>query len=112
MGQLPTQTYHNIGRKKVDSDVLRQKLKLKQFEVKRNVFGKYPHVGKFFADRGIDPGKIREHSAKLIGTGAIVGSLLFLPPVSVKFLPRPPELLINLKIKLTNPRAVLARKKF
>ena len=111
MGQLPTQTYHNIGRKKVDSDVLRQKLKLKQFEVKRNVFGKYPHVGKFFADRGIDPGKIREHSAKLIGTGAIVGSLLFLPPVSVKFLPSPPELLDKFKNKIDESEGSVSKKK-
>ncbi|MCX6703853.1 MAG: hypothetical protein NTZ07_00195 [Candidatus Woesebacteria bacterium] len=70
-----------------DSEFLRNKLKLKSLEAKRSLFEKYPHVGKFFADNGIDLGKIREHSAKIITTGALTGTLLFAPPTLVKNVP-------------------------
>jgi hypothetical protein len=70
-----------------DSEFLRNKLKLKSLEAKRSLFEKYPHVGKFFADNGIDLGKIREHSAKIITTGALTGTLLFAPPALVKNVP-------------------------
>jgi len=63
-----------------DSEFLRNKLKLKSLEARRSLFEKYPHVEKFFAEKGLDLGKIREHSAKIITTGALTGTLLFTPP--------------------------------
>lgn len=70
-----------------DSEFLRNKLKLKSLEARRSLFEKYPHVEKFLADKGLDLAKIREHSAKIIATGALTGTLLFAPPTVVKNAP-------------------------
>ncbi len=70
-----------------DTEFLRNKLKLKSLETKRSLFEKYPHVEKFFADKGLDLSKIREHSAKIITTGAITSTLLFTPPMVAKNVP-------------------------
>jgi hypothetical protein len=64
-----------------ESEFVRNKLKLKSLEAKQSLFSKYPHVEKFFADKGISLSKIREHSAKIITAGALTGTLLFAPPV-------------------------------
>lgn len=79
-------------------DFLRNKLKLKSFEVKKSFSKKYPHVEKFFADRGIDLGKIREHSAKVIATSALTGTLLFAPPMAVKSLPQASQQVVNVDV--------------
>lgn len=70
-----------------NSEFLRNKLKLKSLDARRSLFEKYPHVEKFFAEKGIDLGKIREHSAKIMATGALTGSLLFAPPMVAKNVP-------------------------
>jgi len=84
---LPTTTY-KINRERVDTEFLRNKLKLRANEVKKNFAEKYPHVEKFFSDRGIDLSKIREHSAKVVATGALTGTLLFAPPMGANNLPQ------------------------
>jgi hypothetical protein len=68
-------------------DFIRNKLKLKSLDVKNSFAEKYPHAKKFFEDRGVDLGKIREHSAKVITTGALTGTLLFAPPGATRNLP-------------------------
>lgn len=83
---LPTTTY-KIDRGKIDSEYLRNKLKLKSLEAKNSLFGKYPHIQKFLEDNGIDLGKIREHSARVITTGALTGALLVATPNMSKNLP-------------------------
>ena len=99
-GKLPSQTYFDIAAKKIDAEVWRQKLKLKHFELKRTFFEKYPHAEKFFKERALDPEKIREHSARLIGAGIVAGSLLFSPPQeNLKFLPTPEEAIEKLKVE-------------
>jgi hypothetical protein len=92
---LPTTTY-KINRGKLDSEFLRNKLKLKSFEAKRSLFEKYPHVEKFFADKGIDLDKIREYSVKIMATGALTGSLLFTPPVVATGFPAVAEIVKNI----------------
>ncbi len=84
---LPSTTY-KINRERVDTEFLRNKLKLRANEVKKNFAEKYPHVEKFFSDRGIDLSKIREHSAKVVATGALTGTLLFAPPMGANNLPQ------------------------
>lgn len=83
--------------KKIHPEVLRQKLKLKHLEAKRRLADKHPHVEKFFVSRGIDPGKIREHSARLIGAGAITGALLMSPQIKEKALPAPTQVIEKVK---------------
>lgn len=100
---------------KLTSEEFRQKLKLKHLESKRKLFEKHPKVDKFFKDKGIDPGKIREHSAKIFGASVITGALLFSPPLSSSALPTPQEIIEKLKsdknIKLENKQSLLLRNK-
>jgi hypothetical protein len=96
MAHDPPATTYKINKKRIDSEFLRNKLKLKNLEVKQSFSEKYPHVDKFFQERGIDLAKIRQHSAKVIATGALTGTLLFAPPVSPKGLPAVSEIVKNL----------------
>jgi hypothetical protein len=75
---------------KISTEALRNRLKLKQIETKRAFSEKYPHVEKFFNDKGISASKIREHSAKIVGVGLLTGSLLLNSP-SQKALPASTE---------------------
>lgn len=99
--------------KKISSEEFRQKLKLKHLESKRKLFEKHPKVDKFFKDKGIDPGKIREHSTKILGASAIAGALLFSPPLTSPALFTPQEIIEKLKsdknIKLENKQSLLLR---
>ena len=100
MSHDPPGTTYKINKGEVGTEYLRNKLKLKGLAVKKSFNEKYPHVEKFFADRGIDLAKIREHSARVITTGALTGSLLFSPPGGTKSLPTTHE--ISLKLSNTD----------
>ena len=84
---------------KLTSDQLRRKLKLKHIETKKKLLTTYPKAKDFFKDKNIDPGKIRERSAKVIGVGAIAGALILNPPMDTKALPPPTELLEKFNVK-------------
>lgn len=84
-------------KKTVSSEVLRQKLKLKHLETKRKLSEKYPEVEKFFKEKGIKLEDIRKHSAKIIGAGAITGTLLLNPSGDPQILPAPNEIIEKLK---------------
>jgi hypothetical protein len=86
-GKLPTQTYIDIDKRKVDFDLIRNRLRLKHLEAKKTFSKKYPHVEKFLAKKGVELGKLRQHSAKIIGAGALTGTLLLASPQSEKALP-------------------------
>lgn len=62
------------------SQNLRERLKLRHLEVKTKFEQNHPHAKSFFSQRGLDLGKIRRHSAKLLASGAIGGALLLSPP--------------------------------
>ena len=106
MAHDPPGTTYKINKERVGSEFLRNKLKLKSLEVKKSFAQKYPHAHKFFSDRGIDLGKIREHSAKVIATGALTGTLLFSPPTMLKGLPAVAEIINNLKDQDTNSPSI------
>lgn len=93
MPKYPARTYEDINKKQVDYDYFRNKLKLKELEEKDKFHSKFPKVSKFFKEKGLDPGKIREHSAKVLGAGIISGSLLISSPSSTKLLPAPLEII-------------------
>ena len=99
-GKLPAQTYFDIEKRKVDFDYLRNRLKIKHLEAKKAFSKKYPHVEKFLAKKGVEIGKLREHSAKIIGAGALTGSLLLASPASEKALPPPEARAVDLPQKL------------
>jgi len=83
MAHDPPGTTYKINKGKIDTEFLRNKLKLKSLEAKRSFQEKYPHAHKFLADRGVDLAKIRQHSAKVISAGALTGTLLLSPPVGI-----------------------------
>lgn len=65
-------------------DSIRRKLKVKNIEARKKLSDAYPHVDNYLKDKGLDLGKLRQHSAKIIGSGIITGSLLLSPHTSVK----------------------------
>lgn len=81
----------------ITPDYLRNKLRLKNLEVRQSFSEKFPEVNKYLTERGIDLGKIREHSAKIIGAGALTGTLLFAPPGGIKNLPPIAEIISSVK---------------
>jgi hypothetical protein len=96
MTQPAKKSYRRFEEEKVQSEFIRSKLKLKNLEARRSLFEKYPHVEKFFAEKGLDFGKIREHSAKILTTGALAGTLLFVPPTLMKNVPALASVVKNL----------------
>lgn len=70
----------------------RDLLKLKALEAKSNFQKNYPEAHKFLQEKGVELGKIREHSAKIISAGALTGTLLLAPPTGVSKLPAPSEI--------------------
>ncbi len=97
MSHDPPTTTYKINRERTDSEFVRNKLKLKSLEVKKNFSEKYPHVEKFFSDRGINLSKIREHSARVITSSALAGTLLFAPPMTPKGIPPVAQIIKNLE---------------
>lgn len=102
MAHDPPATTYKINEKKIDSEFLRNKLKLKNLEVKNAFLEKYPHVDKYLKERGVDLDKIRQHSAKAIASGALTGTLLFAPPMAPKGLPPVSQIIKNLE-DMKNP---------
>lgn len=92
MKKPAAQTYQEIT-----PDFLRNKLKLKHLEVKEAFDKKFPHAQKFLKERGIDLEKIREHSSKIIGAGALTGALLLNSPI-LTALPAPIDVIQKLKV--------------
>lgn len=85
------------AKKKISAEVLRQRLKLKHLETQKKFSEKYPDVEKFFKDKGIKVEDIRKHSAKIIGVGALTGTLLLTPAGDPQILPAPNEIIEKLK---------------
>jgi hypothetical protein len=77
---------------KISAEELRNKLKVKHLETKKAFSEKYPEVEKFLLEKGVEVGKVRRHSAKIIGAGALTGALLLNPPGPVNPLPSPHEI--------------------
>jgi hypothetical protein len=98
MPKYPARTYEDILRDKSDYETVRDKLKLKSFAAKNAFSRNFSHADKFFKEKGMDLAKIREHSAKLIGAGALASAVLLASPVQndMNFI-TPTEILGQLK---------------
>jgi len=103
MPKYPAKTYEDIEKNKGDFEYLRNKLKLKHLEAKKSFSQKYPHVEKFLQEKGLEIGKLREHSAKILGAGALTGTLLLAPPTGVKSLAPAQEIIDKIKEKASAP---------
>lgn len=96
MSHDPPNTTYNLNKERIDTEFFRNKLKLRNLEVKNSFNQKYPHVEKFFTERGISLSKIREHSAKVIAAGALSGALLFSPPIMNTSVSSPTQIIKHL----------------
>jgi len=81
------------AKKKLTAEELRQRLKLKHLEAKKYFSETFSQADKLLREKGLDPGKVREHSARIIGAGAMAGTLLLTSPQNVKSLPTPHEII-------------------
>lgn len=70
-----------------NSEDFRNKLKLKSQETSLDFQKKYQDAYKFLNEKEIDLKYIRRHSSKLLGAGALAGTLLLTPPTHSKNLP-------------------------
>lgn len=71
----------------------RDKLKLKSIEAQNSFRKNFPDAHQFLLDKGVELGKIRQHSAKLISAGALTGTLLLTPPTGAGSLPSPQDII-------------------
>lgn len=92
-----------------DIDFVRQKLKVKAIEAKNDFQTKHPGAHKFFNERGVELGKIRDYSAKILGTGILTGSLLLSPPNEIT-IPAPQEIILKVKAGEKTDLTVLPQK--
>ncbi len=96
----------------IDPEYVLNKLRLKSLKAERDLFDKYPKVQKFFADRGVDLGKLRTQSAKVVTTGALTGSLLFANPSVSKELPVVASIITSLDQDKVDSGKLLSKENF
>ncbi len=97
MKKSPTQTYQDIAKDRIGFEYLRNKLKLKHLQEKADFSKKFPHAVEFFQSKGVDLGKIRQHSTAIIGAGALAGTLFLAPAKEAGSLPAPKEIVESVK---------------
>jgi hypothetical protein len=73
-------------------EIFRNGLRLKSQQAQTDFKNKFPHAYTFLNERGIELGKIRQHSAKIISAGALTGTLLLTPPTGAGQLPAPNDI--------------------
>lgn len=64
----------------LDTSLLYSKLKYKHLLSEQALSSKHKEAVKFLEERGVKPGKIREHARKLLASGALAGTLLLSSP--------------------------------
>ena len=79
--------------KTTNFEELRSKLKLKSFKAKKHLAKKHPQVQKILAKSGVSLDKIRLHSAKMLGAGALTSGLVLSPVPFLASLPPPSEII-------------------
>lgn len=73
---------HN-SRNRLDSELLRQRLILRHAASERKLLSAHATAREFFEKLQLRPGKIREHAARLVTSGALAGSLLLSSPLAI-----------------------------
>ena len=79
-------------------NLLKKRLKQKYSKEKLDFSKKYPKADIFLKEKQLELGKIREHSAKIIGAGAFTGRLMLSPTIPSTELPPPSEIIEKLKL--------------
>jgi hypothetical protein len=90
----------------------RDLLKLKSIETQKSFKENFPEAHQFLLEKGVELGKIRQHSAKLISAGALTGTLLLSPPTGASSLPTPSDIVHNLSETEGRDANVVPQKEF
>lgn len=95
----------------LDAQSLRSRLKLKNLEARASLSEAHGHIKRELLGKALDIEKLRQHSAKLIGAGALTSSLLFSAPIE-KLLPPPSDIINRFSLEgktfpLVSPQKVL-----
>jgi hypothetical protein len=64
---------------KLDSEQLTSRLKVRSQGAETKLLQKHPEAKKFYENLSLRPGRIRDHAAKLLTSGALAGTLLLSP---------------------------------
>lgn len=95
----PAQTYHKVRKEEVRFEDVRQRLKVKNLQVKQEFSDKYPGVQKILKDSGLFLDQMRLHSSRLVASGALTSALFLAPPAIASVgLPTTSELLAKLNV--------------
>lgn len=86
----------------LDPETLRQKLKVKHLEVKNSFKQRHSEADQYLKSKGLDPGRIREHSSRLLAAGTLASALSLSAP-SVSLLPPPHEIIEKSKTAISIP---------
>lgn len=70
----------------------RDQLKLKNLEARQNLQKRFPVAHQFLLKQGLELGKLRQHSSRIISAGALTGTLLLTPPTGAGQLPTASEI--------------------
>ena len=97
MSKYPAKTYEDIN-KNIDYDYLRNHLKLKSLEIRKNFDEKYPKAKEYLEKKGLSLANLRAHSAKLISASALTTSLLLSPMSELGVLPTPGDIVDKLRL--------------
>jgi hypothetical protein len=98
------------------NQALRDRLKFKNLETKNSFNQRYPHALEILKSKGIDLGRIREKSAKVISASSLAGALFLAPPSLAATLPPPSDVVPKIKtqgekdIPIKTPRDLLLEK--
>ncbi len=91
----------------MDTAQLRNKLKLRNFAAKQDFAKHHPHAKTFFDSVGLDLGRVREHSAKLLTAGALGGALLLsAPSVQAQTTSLPEPIIRALEVTTTRQKSL------
>lgn len=82
---------------KIDPDKLRRRLKLKNLEARDAFLKEFPDVEAKLKEKGINLGKIRDHSSKILAAGVISGALFLTNPSAKDTLPTPDDFITEIK---------------
>lgn len=97
---MPSADKNKKSKSKVSPEELRNRLKLRHIDAKQKFERSYPEADRYLKSKGVDLSRAREHSAKILGAGALAGSLLLTPSTSTKALPAPAELVEKVRLDL------------
>ena len=81
--------------KTANNTSFRDLLKLKSIETQKSFRTNFPEAHQFLLEKGLELGRLRQHSAKLISAGALTGTLLLSPPTGATQLPTPLDIVQN-----------------